>query len=101
MLILKTYSCGLLSYKYSANTLKRSGKLRSFDKKFKELIALGISIAIKCEACILRHLSEDLKMGANIDEIIEVIKMAALMGGGPSLAYGVKDYKVAKELSRV
>jgi AhpD family alkylhydroperoxidase len=68
------------------------------DRKFKELLALGISIAIRCEPCIMRHLSEAAKAGASIDEVVEVIEVAVAMGGGPSLAYGAKAYKAAKEL---
>ena len=41
------------------------------------------------------------KMGSSIDEIVEVLEIAVVMGGGPSLAYGVKAYKAAKELLRV
>jgi AhpD family alkylhydroperoxidase len=80
---------------------EKARESRVLNKKFKELIALGISIAIRCEPCILRHLNEVVKSGANIDEIVEVIKIAVVMGGGPSLAYGVKAYKAAKELIRV
>jgi len=76
-------------------------KTKVLDKKFKELIALGISIAIRCEPCMLRHLSEAVKMGSSIDEIVEVLEIAVVMGGGPSLAYRAKAYKAAKELLRV
>jgi len=50
---------------------------------------------------MLRHLSEAVKVGSSIDEIVEVLEIAVVMGGGPSLAYGVKAYKAAKELLRV
>jgi AhpD family alkylhydroperoxidase len=57
------------------------GNLR---KKFKELIALGISIVINCESCIEWHINEALKSGATFEEIIEAIEVGIEMGGGPA-----------------
>jgi len=70
------------------------------DRKFEKLLALGISIAIRCEPCIMRYLNEAMRMGASLDEVVEVIKVAVAMGGEPSLAYGAKAYRAAKELLR-
>lgn len=58
--------------------------------KNKELIALGISIAIRCEGCISCHVHDALHSGATTAEILEVIGVAVLMGGSPSVAYGLK-----------
>lgn len=54
----------------------------------KELIALAISIAVRCEGCITFHVHDALKAGASREEIVEAIGVAVLMGGGPSLVYG-------------
>ena len=53
-------------------------------KKFKELIALGISIIINCESCIEWHINEALESGATFEEIIETIEVGIEMGGGPA-----------------
>jgi len=45
----------------------------------------------------MRHLSEAVRVRASLDEVVEVIKVAVAMGSGPSLAYGAKAYKAAKE----
>lgn len=50
----------------------------------KELIALGISIVIKCEPCMEWHMKEALRMGATERQIIEVIEVCIEMGGGPA-----------------
>jgi len=54
-------------------------------------------MTIRCEPCIMRHLSEAVRVRASLDEVVEVIKVAVAMGSGPSLAYGAKAYKAAKE----
>lgn len=57
-------------------------------KKFKELIALGIAITVRCDGCIAFHVNDALKSGASSEEIIETIGVAVLMGGGPAVVYG-------------
>ncbi|MGE4586695.1 MAG: carboxymuconolactone decarboxylase family protein [Mangrovibacterium sp.] len=68
------------------------------DAKQKELIALGISITIRCEGCIACHVESALKAGASQDEIVETIGVAIVMGGGPSVVYGNKAYQAMKEM---
>ena len=63
----------------------------------KELIALGISIAIRCEGCIISHTKEALENGATIGEIAETIGVSVMMGGAPSIVYGTKALKAMKE----
>lgn len=66
--------------------------------KQKELIALGISIAVRCEGCIACHVQSSLEQGATQEEIIETIGVAILMGGGPSVTYGEKAFAAMKEM---
>lgn len=58
------------------------------DPKTKELIALGIAIAVRCDGCIAFHVNDALKAGATRQEIVETIGVAILMGGGPAVMYG-------------
>ncbi len=58
-----------------------SGKLL---KKYKELIAIGISIDKNCESCIEWHIHKAFKAKASIGEIIEAIGIGIEMGGGPA-----------------
>lgn len=54
------------------------------DKKTKELMAVGISVAINCESCMEWHIGEALRLGASEQQIIETIDVATEMGGGPA-----------------
>jgi len=67
------------------------------DTKTKELMSLAIAIAVRCEPCILWHTDAAVKAGAKLEEILEAIKVAVCMGGGPALMYALKAYNIAKE----
>ena len=53
----------------------------------KELIALGIGLAVRCENCIYAHVSAALRAGATREQILEAAGVAVLMQGGPSYTY--------------
>ncbi len=59
----------------------------AISKKHKELMALSISIATKCEPCMEWHVQQAYLAGANDEEIYETIEVAIEMGGGPAAAY--------------
>lgn len=59
----------------------------SLSRKYKELMALSISIVTKCEPCIEWHAGQALLAGATDGEIYETIDVAIEMGGGPAAAY--------------
>ena len=65
--------------------------------KIKELIALGIAITVRCNGCISFHVQASLAAGATKEEIRETIGVAILMGGGPSLMYGIEAYEAVDE----
>jgi len=54
------------------------------DKKYKEMIAIGISIRINCESCLEWHIKQALESGASREEIVEAIEVGIEMGGGPA-----------------
>ncbi|WP_406662962.1 carboxymuconolactone decarboxylase family protein [Gallaecimonas sp. GXIMD1310] len=58
--------------------------------KTKELIALGIAITVRCDGCISFHVHDALEAGASKEEIAETVSVAILMGGGPSVVYGIE-----------
>lgn len=60
---------------------------QALDCKTKELIALGISVAIRCDDCIGFHVKGALDQGATREEIVETLGMAVYMGAGPSVMY--------------
>ena len=59
----------------------------ALDTKTKELIALAISVATRCDGCIGFHAEAAVKQGATRDEIMETMGMAIYMGAGPSVMY--------------
>ena len=76
---------------------KNTYKDSNLSKKYKELIALGISVIINCESCMEWHVNEALNSGASEDEILEALEVAIEMGGGPAtvssrFALKVLDY---------
>lgn len=60
----------------------------ALDKKTKELMAIAISICIRCDGCIAYHVNAAIKAGATREEMVETISVAIEMGGGPSTVYG-------------
>ncbi|HTM82836.1 MAG TPA: carboxymuconolactone decarboxylase family protein [Asticcacaulis sp.] len=64
-----------------------AGKDGALDKKTKELIALAIGIATRCDGCIGFHMEALVRLGATKAEVEECLGMAIYMGGGPSLMY--------------
>lgn len=63
---------------------KRAFSDGTLAKKYKELVALGISIVINCESCIQWHTEQAIKAGAAEAEILETIEVGIEMGGGPA-----------------
>ncbi len=63
---------------------------KTLDGKAKELIALGIAVAIRCDACITFHAEAALRQGDSRDEVMEVMGMAIYMGAGPAVMYAAQ-----------
>ena len=59
----------------------------ALDAKTKELIALALSVAVRCDPCIGFHAKAVVKLGATRQEVAETLAVATYMGGGPSLMY--------------
>ena len=78
-----------------------NGKDGALSAKEKELIALGIAIAIRCEGCIVCHVQDALKAGASKKEIEETVGVAILMGGGPSVIYGNEVLEILEEMTQL
>ena len=55
----------------------------ALNKKEKELIATGISVAINCESCMEWHIGQALKDGATEEQVLEAIEVGIEMSGGP------------------
>lgn len=71
----------------------------SLDTKTKELIAIGIAIAGRCEGCIGFHVKAALRAGATREEVLETCAMAIYMGAGPSMIHAAETLRAFDELS--
>jgi len=63
---------------------------KALDTKTKELIALAISVATRCDACLGFHAEAAVRQGATRDEVMETMGMAIYMGAGPSVMYAAQ-----------
>jgi len=72
----------------------------ALDKKTKELIALALGVAARCDACIGFHVQTLVKLGVTKIELEEMLGMAVYMGGGPSLMYAANALAAFEEFSR-
>ncbi len=55
--------------------------------KNKELVALGIGLAIQCDPCIKLHVKKAIEAGASREEILEAASVSVMMGGGPAYTH--------------
>jgi AhpD family alkylhydroperoxidase len=70
------------------------------DAKTKELIALALSVAARCDPCIAFHTQTLVKLGATRQELDETLGVTTYMGGGPSLMYAANAIAAFDEFSQ-
>lgn len=71
----------------------------ALDGKTKELVALAISVAVRCDPCIAYHAKGAVKTGASRAEVAETLAMAVYMGAGPSVMYAAKALEAVDEIA--
>jgi AhpD family alkylhydroperoxidase len=69
------------------------------DSKTKELIALAIGVAQRCDGCLAFHTKAAAKYGATREEVAEALGVAVYMGGGPSAIYAAEAMSAWDELT--
>jgi len=72
----------------------------ALDRKTKELIALALSVAARCDPCIGFHMQALVKLGVTRQEVDETLGVATYMGGGPSLMYAASAISAFEELRK-
>ena len=70
-----------------ARLRKKAVEDGALSAKVKELMALAVSIAVRCEGCIAYHVHDAIAAGATRQELLETIGVGLLMGGGPGSIY--------------
>lgn len=104
----QTVSAGLASLRASTpdvmksfNALGRAATADgALDAKTKELIALALSVAARCDPCIGFHAKSLVRLGATRQEVDETLGVATYMGGGPSLMYAANATAAFDEFAR-
>jgi AhpD family alkylhydroperoxidase len=77
---------------------KQSMATGALDRKAKELIALAISVVMRCDDCIAHHVNDALQAGATRDELCDALAVATLMGGGVGLVYATHAIETVDRL---
>jgi AhpD family alkylhydroperoxidase len=72
---------------------------KALDTKTKELIALAIGVATRCDACIAFHAEAAVRQGASREEVMETLGMAVYMGAGPSVMYAANAVEAFDQFS--
>jgi AhpD family alkylhydroperoxidase len=63
----------------------------------KELMAMAIGIAARCEGCIALHVHDAVAAGATRQQVHEAIGVAIMMGGGPASVYATEALEALKQ----
>lgn len=69
------------------------------DMKTAEMIFVAIAIARQCEGCLLAHVPKALEAGVTREEILSVINISVLMGGGPASSYGATALSIYDDMA--
>jgi len=78
-----------------------AGQAGALDEKTKELIAMALSVAARCDPCVGYHAKALVELGASRAQVAEALGMAVYMGGGPSLMYAAKASAAFDEFSQL
>lgn len=71
----------------------------ALDKKTKEMLAIALAVAARCDGCIGFHSQSLVKLGVSRQELLETLSMAIYMGGGPSLMYAAEALEAFEQFS--
>jgi len=65
----------------------------------KELIALAIGVASRCDACIGFHVKALIRLGVSREQFMETLGVCTYMGGGPTLMYAAEAVRAFDEFT--
>lgn len=71
------------------------------DKKMKEMFALALAVATRCDGCLGFHAEALVKLGATRQEVAEMLGVAIYMGGGPSLMTAAEAMKAFEQFETI
>ena len=65
-------------------------KTGNLDAKTRELIALAVAVALRCDGCITVHADAARKLGASKEEIAEALGVSIAINAGAALVYSTR-----------
>lgn len=74
-------------------------KAGALSELHKELIALAIGVAGRCDGCIGFHAKALVRLGATREQVMETLAVAVYMGGGPSLMHAAEAVQAFDEFT--
>lgn len=79
-----------------AKEAMKEGALSALEK---ELIALAIGVAARCDGCIGFHVKALIRLGVSREQLMETLGICTYMGGGPSLMYAAEAVRAYDEFT--
>jgi AhpD family alkylhydroperoxidase len=79
-----------------AKSAMAPGVLSALDK---ELLALAIGVAARCDGCLGFHVKALVRLGVSREQFMETLGVAVYMGGGPSLMYAGEAVRAFEEFT--
>jgi AhpD family alkylhydroperoxidase len=64
--------------------MKHYYKPGALERKYKELMAVALSVATRCVPCLANHATNAIEAGATREEVVEAAAIGVEFGGGPS-----------------
>jgi AhpD family alkylhydroperoxidase len=80
-----------------ANLHKAATAGGALDAKTKELIALGIAVAVHYDSCLSYHVHDALKAGATRAVVLDALGVAVMMRGGPATMYACDAFAALEQ----
>jgi len=65
-------------------------KTGQLDAKTRELMALAVAVALRCDGCITVHTAEAAKLGATEAEVAEALGVAVAISAGAAMVYSAR-----------
>jgi AhpD family alkylhydroperoxidase len=94
--------------KLSPDTVKGYGQLGqanartggNLGTKTRELIAMAVAIALRCDGCIATHTAEAKKAGATKEEMVEALGVAVSVNAGAAIVYATRTLDALDALNQ-
>ncbi|HUY88022.1 MAG TPA: carboxymuconolactone decarboxylase family protein [Pirellulales bacterium] len=79
--------------------IEAADEILHVDVREKELIAVGIGMAVRCENCIYAHVRSAIRAGATREQILEAAGVAVAITGGASYTYLPRIHEALEALA--